>query len=254
VEALSKLFDEYARHARLYPAALALLPAVLFVLVAFPKSLLGEFPKNAIVVAAALALVYFFMHVARDAGKRIEPDLIGRFGGWPTTTMLRHGDPIIDSITKARYHKALSEMCPDVAWPTPQDEALNRDDADIKYNSVINLLRERRRGDEHALIHKENASYGFRRNMLGLRPLGVASASIVTLISLGLMYAQIQDAPTWSAKIARIYVEPRFAFLTLANVAVAIWWLTTVRPPWVQRAANNYARALLRSLDAPDAT
>jgi hypothetical protein len=140
-------------------------------------------------------------------------------------------------------------MCPDIIWPSPDDEAASPNDADIKYGSAVTALRERRRGEEYALVHRENASYGFRRNMLGLRPLAILITVLAALGACALLATQVVQATHASAGLARVAADPRYLMLLVADAAVAIAWAKCVRPSWVRHAADDYARALLRSMD-----
>ena len=166
------LFDSYSRVARLYPAVIALLPAVLFVLAVYPRWSGGSPGQNAALILVLCAVCYLLVNVTRSLGKRIEPAMIRDWGGWPTTTLLRYSDATIDSHTKKRYHERL-EALSEVALPSLAEEQNSPTDADHRYRSATRALIEARRGPENKIVHNENASYGFRRNMLGLRPVAI---------------------------------------------------------------------------------
>src|SRR5690606_31393015 len=119
-------------------------------------------------------------------GKRVETALLAEWGAWPTTQFLRHRDATIDPFTKARYHAKLQVICPDLSLPTKEDEQANPRRTDDVYRSATMRLLEQRRGPEYKLIQGENAHYGFRRNLLGLRPVAcflVGSSSLVTAVA-----------------------------------------------------------------------
>ena len=68
---------------------------------------------------------------------------------------------------------------------TQAEEQADPSAADAAYNTATSAIRNQARDARFALLHKENANYGFRRNLLGLRlwgiaaSLGVAGAAVV---------------------------------------------------------------------------
>jgi len=246
------LFDGYGRVARLYPAALALVPFMLFVGIARPETLLGEFPKNMFAVLIFISVFYLLATIARIAGKKIEPGLLARWGGWPTTLLLRYRDATVDRYTKARYHQALIEMCPDIAWPSQDDENSDAEDADLRYTSATNRLKERRRGLEHKLVHKENASYGFHRNLLGLRRLAIAIAAISAAIEAFQWAPSVLTARSVSVLFASVAADPRDPILIVVDLLIIAGWIIWVTEVQVRAAAVEYGHALLRTLDSDE--
>lgn len=251
MESLKNLVDGYSWNARVFPAVLTLGPILLLVLFISPKFLLGEFPTNAVVGLAFFAVLYLLAGVSRSAGKRIERRLLTQWGGWPTTLFLRHADGRIDVVTKERYHQALAMMCPDIAWPTVQDEAADPRSADVRYSSAIAVLRARRRGVGDVLVLRENIAYGFRRNMLGLRPVAIVLALLSALCAGALLYVLQMRGESLAATLAKIGTDPRYASVLAAEVGIAILWAVFVRCTWVRQASDDYALALLGSLDGP---
>ena len=51
------------------------------------------------------------------------------------------------------------------------------------YASAVKWLQERCRGKAFPLVEKENAEYGFRRNLRGLKPIGITACLVALLIS-----------------------------------------------------------------------
>lgn len=251
MDSLRSLFDSYSWNARVFPAILTLAPVLLLVLVIAPKFLLGAFPTNAVVGLAFFAVLYLLAGISRSAGKRIERRLLAQWGGWPTTLFLRHADGRIDVVTKGRYHQVLATMCPDIVWPTVQDEAADPRSADVKYSSAIAGLRARRRGLGDVLVLRENTAYGFRRNMLGLRPVAIVIALLSVLCTGALLYVTQAHGESLAATLAKIGSDPRYVGVLAAEVGIAILWAVYVRGAWVLQASDDYALALLGSLDGP---
>lgn len=247
---LPKLFDPYERQARLFPAVLMLVPVLLVVAFVYPSSLLGEFPKNAIVAVVILALAYALAGFARTAGKSVEAKLYAEWGGAPTTVMLRHRDATLDPMTKIRYHTALIRMTTGIPWPSADDEAADPTTADAAYASAVGVLRARRRGDDYRLLLAENATYGFRRNVYGLRTTAIIVALLAGAVAAIPLIAQLRGASSFVGSPLKVANEPRDAVLIIADIAIASIWFGLVRRQWVFQAAREYARTLLNSIDA----
>ena len=102
------------------------------------------------------------------------------------------------------------------------------------------LLEKTRDTGKYPLVLKENAEYGFRRNMLG----GKWFALTLCVLPLAVAYA-------WD-----IYkgVGPQFGNDHVAAIAIAavavLSWLFFVTEEWVRDASHAYARALLATCEA----
>ena len=116
----------------------------------------------------ALPVLYLAGHLARDAGKRIEPGLWESWGGAPTTQLLRHQGPSSPPRLQALHQAVRDKLGRQL--PSEEFEVENPDAADESYEDAVVVLRARTRDQtEFPLIAAENANYGFRRNALGLR-------------------------------------------------------------------------------------
>jgi hypothetical protein len=195
-------------------------------------------------------LFYLLASIARSRGKVIEERLISNSGGWPSTIVLRHRDTTVDRLTKARYHQRLADLCPDLRFPSPDEEAAAPSDADAVYRSATKRLIELRRGAEYQMLHRENASYGFRRNALGLKPVSIAITLLVMAVTAIIWWrafpADTLTGVAASADVARRwYVYGLFA-VDLAYIGI---WVFVIRPEFVAQAGREYAEALFRTLE-----
>src|SRR5690606_25170158 len=110
--------------------------------------------------------------------------LFKKWGGTPTTQLQRHRDRTVDPVTKVIRHNLLASAL-NIAFPTPQDEEERPAQADDIYAAGTNLLRELTRDRiRFPLVFAENTTYGFRRNALGLKPIGIATSLAATLFVL----------------------------------------------------------------------
>jgi hypothetical protein len=228
--------DAYTRKARIAPAVLlAIPPAALLVAGAVS-------PEVALrAVGVFLGAVGILIAVlVRDAGRRIQPRLWQAWGGPPTVARLRwHGSGSVAAI--ARLHHRLETVTGE-PLPDEQAEAANSDEADRRYDEAVGVLRERTRDAKaFPLVAAENADYGFRRNTLGLRPLGTALSVLGLLVSIAFVFL----APGALSSRAKHW-GPAGGVCALC----LIFWLAVANDAWVRRAADNYADRLLGAVDS----
>ena len=248
-ETIMKTFDSYGRVARLYPSLIALAPVIWSGVALFP-SIIENASHSVAFVTAAACVLYFLTSVTRSLGKRAETRLLGDWGGWPTTTLLRHRDATIDPVTKSRYHRALENICDSVTLPTPDAERNDARRADEFYRSVTKKLIEMRRGPEHRLLHSENASYGFRRNLYGLKAVAVVETLIVMSVT-AFGWWIITPQPYSRLILADSVIKyPHFPVLLALDFGYLLLWLWAVTPHFVFQSGQEYGEALLRTLDA----
>lgn len=244
--ALGDIFDTYSLRARLQPALLALFPALLTLAAWHPALYQTALALGGLVTACGVTL--FLAHVARKLGRSAERKLFAAWAGKPTTIWLRHRDGNLDPHTKERYHAFLSGKVPGWRAPTADEESVDANAADLRYETCVKWLLEHTR-DQKAfpLVFRENVSYGFRRNAFGLRPIGISMSVLCALASGYLTYRG------WGPDGASISGLGLGA-LALSVVAVVTWTFVVTRS-WVRDAADAYARALLSACDrAPNTT
>ncbi len=167
---IGKLLDPYNHQARLYPALITLLPPLALVATWLPA--LASTGEIVLSIAAACGLLFLLADLARSMGKALEKRLLKKWGGWPTTAVLRHRDGTLSADVKKRYHRFLAKQKLVGALPTAADEQSDLARADEKYAAAVMWLKEQCRGDAFSLVDKENTTYGFRRNLAGLKKAG----------------------------------------------------------------------------------
>lgn len=245
-----KPFDTYSRVARIYPALLTLVPAIWTIAALHPELLNDGAGKVLVAGASFVGGMTLLSAVARSLGKRVEARLNAARGAWRTTVMLRHRDSTIEVYTKRRYHARLNALCNGFVLPTADEELRDPADADARYRSATKRLIELRRDGKYQMLHKENALYGFRRNLLGLKPIGILTTLLA--FSLSLM-GWLHDAPS-SLSNARVLIDdastrwPVYA-AGIANLAYLLFWILIVRPGFIHQAQHEYAAALFRTLE-----
>lgn len=246
--ALDKLYNRYSLVARVYPALLTLGPILWSTLVLFP-TLVSDLRNGTASVLAVGCLLYLLSSVARSRGKLAERHLLERWGGWPTTVFLRHRDASIDPITKARYHAALAVVANIPALPTAAEELATPEEADHVYRSMTKRLIEIRRGSAFQMVEDENASYGFRRNLFGLKFTAVAVSLLATLTTAVVWWASITKPVNVARFETSIKTYPHLPVLVAADLSYSILLVCLVTQEFVRQAADEYASALFRTLD-----
>lgn len=234
------MLDRYSRWARLAPALVALFPAVSTVAVWSPA--LYDFAIGISAMGTACGITFLLAHIARYLGRKTEPKLYCQWGGKPTSQWLLRSDRNLDEQTKARYRKLLEERVDGWEAPSQADEETGREGAMATYDSAVRWLRDRTRDrQQFDLVFAENVSYGFRRNLYGLRWIGRLVALLCVLVNGGLCH---RASVTGDA----------ISVLGLASlsfsVIMTVVWFAAVRQRWVRDAADGYARALLAACDS----
>lgn len=230
------MLDVYTLRARVFPALLALAPALALGAVLVDWEDLGM-PEAVGSLAFCLAL-YVLSDIARRQGRRIESRIFADLGGKPSMTMLRHRDVHVDAVKKERAHTFLATAV-GCEMPTVEDEAERPHEADHTYDLCGEWLRENTRDAKRfKLLKEENITYGFRRNLLGLKP----SALVIGLLSLvGL------TGVVWYVGVENVSPEWRLALAGAGLVSVLQlgYFAFIVTEESVREAARQYGRQLL---------
>ncbi len=246
---VGKVADPYERQARLYPALLTSLPLLTTVMLLYaPKA---SALAGAVSIAASCGGLYLMTNLCRELGKRLESKLFAEWGGKPTTQLLRHRDGTIDPVTKRRYHSFLAGKI-NVAFPDKAQEAASAEAADEVYQSGVRwLLNQTRPNDSKKfdLLFKENVAYGFRRNALGMKPVGLITAVASLLWTLGKENVLFTSAGPLIG-VAAFWRAPEAATASLILSATMVMaWIFFFTKTSVRTAAFTYAETLLRACD-----
>lgn len=230
----SQFFDYYSLRARLCPALLALFPGALGV---FAWTGVGPHWESAIwTTFGTIGGTFFLAVLARNSGKGVEPDLWKSWGGPPTTEYLRHSGPA-NSLLRARWHKSMGKLL-GVTFPSQEEEAADPAKADEVYRAATKLLIDKTRDTKkYPLVFKENITYGFCRNLLGLKWIGltIAILGMAACLTAALMPTLSKSPPfmAWT--------------LTVTSAVLLVGWIFWVRPGLVRVPAVAYAERLLES-------
>lgn len=224
--------DRYAAEARIVPTLILVLPPILSLLGLYPPA--RTLTSISIVTMAGAVATIVLSHAVRTRGKAAEKQLFRRWNGPPTTRCLRH--------RFAESPESVAELHRSVMaatgrhLPTADQEQGDPRAADEEYAAAVEVLRERTRDVERfPVIMAENASYGLRRNLWGIRNWGRTLTTLGALAGLTVVLMPVDTSH-----------GPAVAVMLL-NVAALAFWMWGVSERWVQQAAELYAEALFRA-------
>jgi hypothetical protein len=227
--------DRYTLFARVFPVVVVAFPLLLAVsawipFAQWPLRLAGG---SFVMVVAAFAVA----QLARDAGKALEAPMWERWGGPPTARMLRHADSTFDPTAKASIHKQLVKLSACERTPSAAEEVADPENADQIYRVCSDWLRRKalqlKGVSPFDVVHQENITYGYHRNLLGIRRVGIGLALCATLA------------------IAAAFAFNRFPIIELIGaLAVGSYVLFGVNEQRLKHCADNYSHRLLSAVDA----
>lgn len=231
--------NTYIRRARLQPALIVALPVAVATLAFFPSGLVGWGTVwGAFVLCGGTALL---AQVARDRGKIKEKGLFASWNGKPSVRLLRHHGSA-NKIVLARRHGVLQQLIGSTRIPNSTEEASDPVAADHVYDACTAILIDQtRKKADFPLVFEENCNYGFRRNLWGMKPIGLptsvaGASSIIALLVTNYLHG--------------LAFDPLAATCFVVDLLLLLGWLAWFTPNWVRIAAEAYAERLLESCEA----
>jgi hypothetical protein len=238
-QALKLISDTYERKARLYPALLLLMPVVFLICCGLASDL--TLPKTLCGVGISCGGLLLLAQIARDAGKRKEKSLFARWGGMPSIAIFRHRNDRVDAITRAKYHERMSKVVGGAIAPTAAEELADPMRADQIYAAWSTYVRVNTRDTKkYSLVFSENINYGYRRNLYGLRPIGITVTSMSVIGALAWLYIDYN---------ATKVISPPLAAAALVDLAMLSLWVVYFSSDWVRIPAEAYADRLVEAID-----
>jgi hypothetical protein len=233
-----KLFDAYGLRAQLFPAVIAGLPTLGLIVALVPWDHIAL--PHALAAAMSAVLMYAFADLARRTGRKVERKL----GTRTTPDLLYRNNMAIEEPLKARYRAFLAKKLGTVP-PTEGEERHDPAKANQFYNSAATWLRENTRDTKKFnLLFNELISYGFHRNLLGLKYLSLALNFIVLAVGAAIIYLR----PTHFASLNDIDAK----LWTVIGVALlhSLFMAFGVTRTAVVEASYTYGRQLVLSCEA----
>lgn len=218
--------DTYIWRARIVPAVLAAIPLLTFVVFVADSPIAG-------LLTPAVGLGAILLGASewvRGRGMNTERRLKKVWDGMPTTIALRHRGQHDFGWTSRR--EAVGRLA-GISLPTSREEASRPDEAEARYERAIHavIAKLRSTSPAHALLASENASYGFRRNMRGIK---VPAVLVLLLATVGHVLLGSTANDGWSTGL----------FVLAVDLAAWMYWLFVVRDQWVREQADKFTEQL----------
>lgn len=235
--------NSYDRQARATPALMVVLPLLLPVVAHY--GLKHPALTAVLAVLSSCGAIYTLSNIARGRGKALEKELLTEWGGLPSTIALRHSDTHLNPVTKRGYHEAIEAKL-HIKMPSAEDERIDPIAADHAYEAAGIKLRELTRGDKKLLL-QENIAYGFHRNMVAMKPIGIFVCVAALVFCAILAKAVHKHAPYFDVDAL---TDPGIAAGLGFLVAFAMlgFWLFHFRRNVVKTFGYAYADRLFESI------
>jgi hypothetical protein len=236
---LKEFFDEYTIKARIFPALTVISPLIIIIGINL-KSL--NISVNALII---ISLITFLAIISRNLGKNKENKIIRELGAFQTTILLRYSDSTIDSYTKTRYHKYLNRMLPELDLPElPEIEDDNKHKSDDKYNSAVRWLRNNRRDKKkYPLVIKDLITYGYARNLFGLKNISIIMYFSLIVFSMIYFYTDNKLSSNINELEIRVILTELVLLISLITMIFGI------NKQIVISQGYAYARSILETCD-----
>lgn len=234
---ISKHFDAYTVRARVVPALMAGLPTLAFLFLIIPWDHFSV--SQAISATMAIILLVAFADLARNLGKKAERKL----GTRATPEFWFRDDGTIDSVSKDRYRSFVASKL-DVKAPSAEDEISDPAYAKQFYLSAGNWLRDQTRDHKKfRILADELFTYGFRRNLFGLKPVALSLNAIV----LGLcLIATTLPLPV---ELPALQSSGRLVTAIIAVILHSAFMIFAVNKEGVREASRAYGIQLILSCE-----
>ena len=230
-----KLFDAYTIRARILPALIAGLPSISLPFVLVPWSHLGI--SNVVFSTMSFVLLYAFADFARRGGYSVEE----RLGTRSTPELWHRSNNELPNGTKDQFRSFVSTKIKQQA-PTEIDEIERTSLANDFYNSAASWLREHTRDKKvFNILFDELMTYGFRRNLLGLKIPALCMNLIVLVLSSAILYFRLP----YFDKI--IYIDEKLVAVLSVVLLHSAYMLLAVNANGVRDASKIYGKQLIFS-------
>ena len=227
-------FDPYSWRARICPVYLAVVPIAMTIAALMPRGL--QLPLGGAAFLLLAPVAFFASQIVADYGRHLQSRLWLGWGGPPTTRFLRHANPEFNEITRERIYAQLRSF--DLHVPTRSEQERDpRLAAKYYESSVDDLIRRTRDPREFPLLFKTLVEYGFRRNLLSLKPFGLPVASFAVVgYWIGVYLNRGEPELAIVAIVAGVFAT-----------CILLGWVVWVDERAVRLAADRYARVLLEA-------
>lgn len=180
--------DEYTLHARIYPAAICAIPALILIF-AFENETVSQILQDIAAVEVAgkvtvgIAVFFLLMQFSRFIGKDVfEHKLFGDELKFPSTEFLLPSDTNLSDEFKAKLADKISSEF-DLAFPTAVDA--QADETAVRRRIKDIVARIRAAAGRPPLLLQRNWEYGFVRNLVGGSTIAVLLSVLGVVLHFG---------------------------------------------------------------------
>lgn len=227
-------FDLYTIKARLAPAIIAVAPSMALLIAIIS---IKSFDASQVWATIGLLVVLFALsNVSREAGKRVQYRVYRDNDGWPTFDPIYYEDRTFGDEAKLKYLNFLSEKL-GRPFPSMLDAASNPLAARQFYNEAATWLREATRDtNQFRILYDENITYGYFRNLLGLKWISLSLNLAVMTICFLVIY---QYVPWFNDVAASLH------YVLAVSIVHGLYIVFGVTEARMRSASSRYARQLL---------
>nr|WP_314481822.1 hypothetical protein [uncultured Pseudomonas sp.] len=234
---LLKQFDTYSLKARVFPAIIAGLPTLALLFIIVPWDHLGI--SQAVAALMGFILVFAFADMARHRGKNIQVKL----GSGETPEQWHRKNSDISETSKNIFRPYMAIQLKHDA-PTATEESFEPTKANDFYRAANAWLRERTRDTQKfSMLFGENITYGFRRNLLGLKYIAITCNILVLAFSLGVLYYP----HAYFLTLPRL--DEKLVIIMAAVFLHTVYMIFAVNKKAVLEASRAYGRQLILSCE-----
>ncbi len=190
-------------------------------------------------VLSATGGSYLLSMIVGNAGRRVQPGLYQRWGGRPTTQLLRTRGAASNPTQRDIWRKAI-EGVTGLQLLTKRREAANPTEADHVIEAATDQVRYLGHDSQFPVLANENAAYGLERNLWGFRWAGRGIALLcLAAVSLTLVLGRHTS----------FHVSVGAAAAGIAtNALVLIAWCVLPSRTRAREAAFRYGHQLLNAV------
>lgn len=224
------IIDSYTIKARFAPALFNLFPSILFLSLVLNKLNLNLNMVLGSTLFSSLVLPIFFSEMCRIYGKILEKRNYEKWGGKPTTILLRSSDNSFDNATKKKLYAFIyNDFGIDLGTDNSDENINNAKDRIISYFHK----------NKDELLTKHKIEYDFTRNLAGSNNFFILE-SLLFSVALGTYYIIKGDEIT--------SLEDVILLLTFPTLFIVSYYLEKyVYPELVKDRAFIYAKTLINS-------
>lgn len=241
---MTNLFsDQYNRTARLFPAVILLAP--IFVAVCFLIPSVLEIPASYNFMTGLVAFIFLpvFANYTRKRGQKAQERLVAKWGGLPTELILKgNNTKRVSDDTRKRYINFLTSKLKTNSNLVNVDIGVKS----INIASAVDWLRNNTRGKDFDLVAKENATYGFYRNLLGVKVEAITIAFSMIIFSSIYHFDCLKN---FGLIIPNHMSDINFYSLLAFELGYIAFFIFFIHDDAARKAGDDYAVALLGGCD-----